>query len=152
MAMDPVGLVVLALRDDEAVSAITPRIAGGDFDPNWPKPDPRPCVVVVGTGNSRTPFGPGSARLGLQDQMVLVRCYGGGGDSNDERPAVVSSAQLRGLVTDALHNQGIRRYPNGRRLYHSDNLGGGGPSRDPETRWSHDDATFHLVAPAMAVL
>jgi hypothetical protein len=153
MALDPIGLVVRDLRANAAVAAITTRIAGGDFDPKWSEngADPRPCVVVVGSGRSRSPWGAGSSRLGLQDQLVITRCYGGGGDGNDERPAIVSSAQLRGLVEDALHNKGIRRFESGRRIYQSDSLSGGGPSVDPDTRWRYETATFHVVAPAQAV-
>jgi hypothetical protein len=151
MALDPIGLVVRNLRDDPGVSAITSRIAGGGIDPAWPKPDPRPCVVVIGSTPSRSPFGPGSSRLGLQEQLVVIRCYGSGGNGDDERPSQVSSAQLRGAVVDALHGKTVRRYANGRRIYLSDSLAGGGPTEDPDTRWQYEITTARVVAPAQAV-
>jgi len=151
MAMGLVGLVVRALRADAGVTAITPRIAGGGLDPIWPKPDPRPCVVVVGSTPGRAPWGPGSSRLGLQEQLVFVRCYGGGGTPSDERAAVRSSEQLRGAVTDALHDKGIRRFTGGKAIFLSDALSGGGPSTEPETRWPLDTGSFRIVGPAQAV-
>lgn len=152
MALDPLGLVVRDLRAAPPVAAIVAtRVAGGGFDPNWPE-DPRPCIVVEGGGNGRTPWGAGSEGVGLQEQVAIVRCYGAAGDDdvNDQRPAKVSSGQLRGAVMDALHNKGYRGFGNGRFIFQSHVLSSA-PAEDPDTHWPYETVMVRVIAPAQAV-
>lgn len=147
--IDPLGTLVREARADAAVAALVgTRVAGGDFDPHWPA-DPRPCVVLVRSTPSRMPFGQrGSGRLGLQELLVIARCYGAPDAQGDPRVAQRTSAQLAGAVSDAFHNQGPRRDSAGRVLFRTDSITGGGPGTDPDTRWPYEVVMARVVAAA----
>lgn len=131
---DLVGLIVTTVRDDTAVSAITSRVRGGELASG----DAAPAVVIVMLSNSRSPFGPGKSRLGMQSPRVAANCYGA---------TYIQASQLAGAVSDALHQLSARTV-SGKTLHQVLDAGWGGPVLDPTTRKPVETVVFDVVGAA----
>lgn len=119
--IDLTGPIVVTIRDNPAVAAITTRVRGGELASG----DTAPAVVVVLLGNTRSPFGQGRSRLGLQAPRFGINVYGA---------SYIQAAQLAGAVSDALHLLSPRVI-SGKTVHEILDDGWGGPVHDPATGW-----------------
>jgi hypothetical protein len=131
---DLLGPVLVTIRDFPAVAAITTRVRGGELAAG----DTAPAVVIVALSNTRSPFGPGKGRIGLQGPRYAVNCFG---------VTYQQSAQLAGAVSDALHNLSPRTV-SGKTLHQVIDDGWGGPVRDPATGWATETVVFQVTGSA----
>lgn len=131
---DLLGPVVTTVRDNAAVAAITSRVRGGELAPG----DTAPAVVIVSLGNTRSPFGPGHSRLGMQQPRIAASTYA---------TSYQASAQLTGAVSDALHLLS-NRVISGKTLRLIKDEGWGGPVLDPKTGWVKNDVVFEVTGHA----
>lgn len=131
---DLTGSVVTMIRDDLAVAAITKRVRGGELLAN----DVAPAVKIVKLSNSRSPFGRGHGRLGLQRPRFAANCMA---------KTHTDAAQLAGAVSDAIHQKGGRVISE-RTLHRSYDEGWGGPVIDPATGWVTETVVFSVVGSA----
>jgi hypothetical protein len=131
---DLVGPIVTTVRDAPAVSAITSRVRGGELAPG----DAPPAVVIVRLTNTRSPFGAGRARLGLQQPRLAANCYAA---------TFQQAAQLAGAVSDALHLM-RSRVISGKTIHQVVDDGWGGPVRDPATGWATETVVFEVTGAA----
>lgn len=146
----PLGPLVQILRSDPGVAGIVgARVAAGGPDPAWPKPDPRPYVVLQPMTPTRAPFGPGSSRVGLVGLLVMAKCFGAP-DAGDERVAQRTSAELAGAVSEALHDKKPRRVGT-RLIYQADQVAGGGLTEELDTRRPCWALMVNVIAAAQAV-
>lgn len=156
---DVTGMVVTEIRDAPAVAAlgVGDRVWAAEIAPprTWSaggsRTDPRPCVVVVQLVRSRTPFGPGSGRIGLQRPRYAVRCYGAPDAKGDGRVARRNSRELAGAVSDVVHQKGPRVDATGRAIHLSVDVGAGSPGVDPDTSWPYETVVISVIAGAQAV-
>lgn len=133
MTLDPFGKVLLELRDDAAVSAITDRIRGHE-----PGPDDAhgpgnyvAFVVIADLGGIR-----GRRGLPIQYPRVNVRCYA---DTYTNAKALYLACQ------DALHDVGPRVHANGLGIYASHDETGGNEGADPVTHQPYIEGVFELI-------
>jgi hypothetical protein len=131
---DLVGPLVVTARDDTAVAAITPRVRGGELAEG----DTAPAVVFVLASNSRSPFGPGKSRLGMQQPRVYANCYG---------VTAQQASQLAGAVSDALHQLSPRTI-SGKPIHQVLDDGWGGVVLDPTTKWPTITIVFNATGAA----
>lgn len=131
---DLTGPLIVTVRDDAGVAAITPRVRGGELAPG----DVAPAVVIIRASNSRAPFGRGTARLGLQQPRFYATCYG---------TNFIQLEQLMGAVSDALHLKRNRVISNKTIRLVTDE-GWGGPVVDPATKWPTDSIVFEVTGHA----
>lgn len=131
---DLTGPIVTLIRDNPAVAAITPRVRGGELASG----DIAPAVVVVSLSNTRSPFGRGTGRLGLQAPRYAVNCYA---------TTYQAAAQLAGAVSDALHQLSARNVSN-KTIHQVVDDGWGGPVLDPVTKWPTETVVFQVVGSA----
>jgi hypothetical protein len=96
-------------------------------------------VVVVRLTNTRSPFGPGKGRLGLQGPRFAATCYGVTGQA---------ASQLAGAVSGALHNIRSRSGSGGRTIHLVTDGGWGGQAQDPTTKWIQEVVLFDVVGAA----
>lgn len=136
---DPIGSVLVLIRDDPAVAAIVGTKVSTIIDAGGP-----PFVQIIDNSATRRPFGSGSGRLGLQLALMFARCYGA------DTPAGGRQAkQLAGAVSDALHLRGS--YLGSTFLLRSYAADIDGINRDPETKWPFYDVRLEVYAAAQAV-
>lgn len=131
---DLLGPLVVTIRDNAAVAAITPRVRGGELAQG----DTAPAVVITRASNSRSPFGPGRARLGMQQPVYYATCYGA---------TFIQLDQLMGAVSDALHLLSNRTI-SGKVIRLVTDEGWAGPVLDPTTRKPMDTITFQVTGHA----
>lgn len=128
---DPLGKLLTEIRDDATVAAITHRVRGEE-----PRQGDVPPLVIIRTfpivRNSRVPIG---------RYQYLIQCYGA------DPPA---TAQLRGAVSDAIHNIGPRMSAAGVSIYRSQSEVEGQTQLDPDTSWPFQ--TIVVVVWAATVL
>lgn len=132
---DLTGPLVTTVRDDPSVAAITPRVRGGELAPG----DTAPAVVLVSLSNTRSPFGRGRGRLGLQGPRYVANCYG---------TTYQQAAQLAGAVSDALHLLRGKKYSSNRTIHLVTDDGWGGPVLDPATKWITESVVFEVTGAA----
>lgn len=132
---DLTGAIVTTVRDDPAVAAITPRVRGGELAAG----DAAPAVVIVQASNTRSPFGPGRARLGLQQPRFYANCYGA---------TYQEAAHLAGAVSDALHLLRGRAFSGGRVILEILDAGWGGVVLDPVTKWPTETVVIEVTGAA----
>lgn len=135
---DLTGAIVTLLAADPAVQAIAGgKVRGGELKDG----DAAPAVVVVLLVNTRSPFGPGKARLGLQQPRYAVNCYGANR---------IQAGQLAGAVSDALHlkRPGHLGDAAGRTIHLILDDGWGGAVLDPATGWPTETVTFSVTGSA----
>lgn len=131
---DLTGPLVTTIRDNPAVAAITSRVRGGELSPG----DTAPAVVVISLGNTRSPFGPGHAHLGLQGPRFGINVYA---------TTYPLAAQLAGAVSDSLHL--LRpQVISGKTLRGVQDDGWGGVVLDPDTKWATISIVFQVVGNA----
>lgn len=131
---DLTGPIVTTIRDNAAVAAITSRVRGGELAQG----DTAPAVVVVRASQSRSPFGPGRARLGLQQARFYVNVYGA---------TYIQATQLAGVISDALHLLSNKVISN-KTLRLVKDEGWGGVVLDPTTRWPTETLVFEVTGHA----
>jgi hypothetical protein len=132
--VDLTGPIVTTVRDNAAVAAITTRVRGGELASG----DTAPAVVIVSLGNTRSPFGPGRGRLGLQQPRLAANCYAA---------TYQQAAQLAGAVSDALHLLSTRTI-SGKVIRLVIDDGWGGPVLDPGTGWVTETVIFEVTGHA----
>jgi hypothetical protein len=132
---DLTGPIVLLVRDNPAVAAITPRVRGGELAAG----DAAPAVVIVGASNTRSPFGPGKGRLGLQGPRFYANCYGA---------TYQQATQLAGAVSDALHLVRGRALGGGKVIHQILDGGWGGVVLDPATKWPTETVVIEVTGAA----
>lgn len=131
---DLLGPVLTTIRDFPAVAAITSRVRGGELAAG----DTAPAVVIVSLGNTRSPGGPGRARLGLQGPRYAANCYA---------TTYQAAAQLSGAVSDSLHLLTARTI-SGKVIHQIVDDGWGGPILDPSTGWITETVIFQVTGSA----
>lgn len=131
---DLTGLVVTTIRDNPAVAVVTTRVRGGELAPG----DVAPAIVVIPLSNTRSPFGPGHSRVGLQAPRFGVNCYA---------TSYIQAAQLAGLVSDSLHLMPPKT-SSGRVIRQALDDGWGGPILDPRTNWITETVIVQVVGHA----
>lgn len=114
--VDPLGFVLTTIRDDAAVAALTTRIRGEE-----PAQGDQPPMVIIRTFPITR-----QQRLPLARHQYMILCYG-----TSPRQA----AQLRGAVSDAIHNVGPRVNASGVAIYRSHSENEGQSQVDPDTGW-----------------
>lgn len=122
--IDPFGAVLAFIRDDSAVTAIASTRVSSEVA------DTLPCVRLVDSVSSPTPFGPGSGRLGLISWSGIAQCYG-----DDSPTGAITARQLAAAVSDALHIIGTRHLSGSRVQVKSSTPTLDGIDRDPDTKW-----------------
>lgn len=136
--IDPLGLVLTAIRDDPAVAAITTRVRGGELATD----DGPPAVVLRRLGTTRAPMGGGTGRAGLEGVTIAALCFA---------QTYQGAAALYGAVSDAIHMKGPRHDGAGRLIYLTVEESGGDPVVDPDTRWLTETCVISVIAAAKAV-
>lgn len=152
MNWDPLGKVLIEVRDDPVVAAIAAanpsssvaRVRG--FEPAPPTDSYegdahgpgsyRAFVVLSNLGGSRL------YRVPIQQPRITARCYG-------RTPA--EAAALGAAVSDAVHYQGPRVHGQ-LGIYASFEDGGGEQARDPDTDQPYVTLFIDLVATTQAVV
>jgi hypothetical protein len=139
MTLDPFGKVLLELRDDAAVEALTDRIRGHEPGPEDAKGPGEyiAFVVVSDLGGFR-----GRRGLPIQFPRVNVRAYA---DTYTNAKALYLACQ------DALHDVGQRVHANGLGIYASHDATGGTEGADPRTHQPYIEGVFELIATTTAV-
>ena len=139
MTLDPFGKVLIELRDDPIVAAITDRIRGhqpGPDDARGPD-DYQAFVVVTDLATIR-----GRRGLPIQTVRVNVRAYAATG---------TAAKALYLACSDALHDVGPRIHANGLGIYTSHDETGGEEGSDPKTHQPYVEGVFELIATTSAV-
>lgn len=137
--IDPLGKLIIDVRADAGVAAITTRIRGGEPGPDDAKGTDAyvPFVVFVRLGTQRHP------RLPIQTVRIGFRCYG---------VTAQQAAQLYGAVSDAVHNKGPRIASGGTKvvIYRSFDETGGDAAKDPDTKQPFESGVIELSAATQA--
>jgi hypothetical protein len=131
--MDPLGRILVEIRDDPGVAALTTRIRGGEpakGDALGPGSYQR-FVVLTRLGTSRLKRAP------LQEVRLLAKCYG---------TTYQDAAALAGAVSAAIHATGHRITAGGAVIFGSFDDGGEGAAKDPDTGQPHEDIIVQVNA------
>jgi hypothetical protein len=124
--LDVLGKLIIELRQDPAVAAITERIRGFE-------PAPGDAATVANSSPVRyknafvvlvTLATPRMKGVPVQRPRIAARCYG-------RTPQ--EAAALYGACSDAIHHVGPRVHANGLGVYNSHDDTGGTAERDPDT-------------------
>lgn len=138
---DPMGRIIVELREDDAVSAITSTIRGGE--PAFTQAsagakviaDQPPFVLIRRFPIRRHP------RLPIARYQFVILNYG-------KTPQ--QAAQLYGAVSDVLHNIGPRLSAQVG-IYRSQEDVGGQAQTDPDSKWPFEMMIVAVTASTMAV-
>lgn len=138
MSVDCFGLLLIDIRDNAAVSAITTRIRGGEPAPGDAKAPGSylPFVVLSRLGSLREP------RVAMQTVRIVAKCYAA---------TFPLAAALAGAVSDAIHNIGPRRSSSGVLIYRSFDDIGLGAYKDPDTGQPVQALVIEVFASTVAV-
>lgn len=152
MNWDPIGKLLIEIRQDAAVAAIaganptsaTPRVravkpapATNSYDGDAHGPgEYRAFVVVTNLG------GPRFKRVPVQQPRLVARCYG--------RDSVEADALAR-AVSDSIHYIGPRVHSGGLGIYSSFDSNGGEQDEDPDTQQPLTIVFIDLLATTQAV-
>ena len=131
--IDVLGKILVEIRDDSAVAAITSRVRGEEF-----KKGDVPPMLVIRTFPTRR-----SARLPYAEHQFLIQCYG------TDFP---QAKELMGVVSDAIHNIGPRQSAAGKAIYRSQEVTSGSAQTDPDTNWPFYTIIVNVHAATVAVL
>ena len=100
--IDPTGRIIVRIRDDAVVAAITPRVRGGEKLAGWAAP-----FVVIRRISSVPWIGdPGTETAGVQTVRYTALCYAARVENGDEL-----AFRLAGAVSDAINNHGLLAFP-----------------------------------------
>lgn len=142
---DPMGKVLIEIRDDPDVAAIVaanpttaPRVRvaePGPDDGQGPQ-DYRAFVVLVNEGTGRM------NRVPVQRPRIIARCYG---RTHQE------AAALAVAVSNSQHYRGGRTHNNGLGIYASWHDAGGEQDTDPDTQQPLVTVFLDLLATTQAV-
>lgn len=141
---DSLGKVIIALREDDDVAAITERIRGfepgpGDADTDAQASGPRFKHAFVVLSTLATPR---MGRLPVQRPRIGGRFYG-------RTPQEAMALYV--ACSNALHLPGPRVHSNGLGIYTSLDETGGSQDKDPDTQQPFVSAVFELFATTQAV-
>lgn len=141
--VDLTGVAVSEVRDFPLVSAITPRVRGGELTGKSKaySGDVPPAIVIVALGIDYSPLGR-TRRAKLQAPLFAARCYG---------VTRIQASQLANAVVAAVELRGPRVDATGRLVHMSLVEGGGDVVLDPDTRWPFATVTFTLIGAQQAV-
>lgn len=134
---DPLGKVIIELREAAAVAAIVDDRVRGEEPAPGDGGKPFKAFVVLST--LATPRHP---RVPIQRPRIAGRFYG--------RTAQEAMA-LYVAASNALHGVGPRTHTNGLGIYVSLDDTGGVPDNDPDTKQPLVNGVFELVATTLAV-
>jgi hypothetical protein len=137
--LDPLGKLLIELRDDVEVDAIVDgRVRGNEPKAGDAQPlgDYQAFVVITELASPRIP------RVPVQRVRYGVRCYG---------RTFQEARSLYGACSDAIHLLGPRLHANGLGIYISIDDTGGTASRDPDTKQPLVDFVIELLATTQAV-
>lgn len=143
--IDPTGRVVVLIRDDAAVAAITPRVRGGEKAPA----DAPPFVVVRRSPTAPWIGDPTTEGAGVMTVRYTALCYASK-TTQGERDAFV----LAGAVADAINDRGPAGFQagSGRGLTYGIQLDSiGGALRDPDTGEPYVPVLFSVLAATQVV-
>lgn len=136
--IDPTGAVIRLLAADLGVVAIAgAKVRGGEPAPG----DKPPMAVVSRISSTRNPRGE-SRRIGLQEVLLQLKCYGA---------TRMQAAQLYGACSDVLHMHAPYTDESGRAIFTIADDVGTASGIDPGTGWPFEDGTIRVVAAAEAV-
>ena len=142
MSVDPTGRLIVRIRDDVAVAAITPRVRGGEKLAGWAPP-----YVVIRRLTSVPWIGdPGTEGAGVQTVRYTALAYAQKVENGDEL-----AFRLAGAVADAINNLGLLTFPltGGRAALYRVQVDGDGPAlRDPLTQEPYVPVQFSALASA----
>jgi hypothetical protein len=143
---DPIGKVVIELRDDAGVMAIVGanptdargRVRGAEAGPDDVQGpgEYRAFVLVRGEGTAR------DRRVPVQRARVVAKCFG---------RSYAEASQLAAAVSSAMHDRGVRTHNNGLGIWKSFADTDGGQDTDPDTRQPFVDVFIDLIATTQAV-
>lgn len=139
--IDPLGFLVSELRTAGIASGRVrgaepaPASEGYEGDALGPG-DYKRFVVLSRLSTRRLP------RTPIQTVRIGVKAYGA---------TFQDASALVGEVSDAISNIGPRLSGSGVAIYRSQDGGGGGASRDPDTDQPYEDATIVLIAGTASV-
>ena len=134
--IDPLGFLLIGIRDDPAVVALGAVVRGGEMAPGDSAVPFKRVVVLVRLGAQR------DKRAPVQEVRIAARCYGS---------TYQDAAALYGAVSDAVHNIGPRISASGVLIYRSFDDVGMGATKDPDTGQPHEDLIVALYAATKAV-
>lgn len=144
--MDPLGKIVVELRDATGVAAIVgvnptsspARVRGGEPAPGDAQGPGsyRAFIVVTADGRQRW------KRVPVQRPRYAVKCFG---RTKQEAQALANAA------SDALHERGERVHANGLGIWNSWEDGGGEDDADPDTDQPFVPLFIDVIATTQAV-
>jgi hypothetical protein len=143
VSLDVLGRVLIEIRDDSGVAAITDRIRGAEPGGNLNSPDVqpagkyRPFVVLSQLA------GPPSMSVPTADFTIGMRCYGA---------TYQDAATLYRACSAAVHRKGPRVSPSGLGIYVSHDVSGGSASKDPDTGQPYVFGVISLIATTQVVV
>lgn len=136
--IDPTGMIIRLLAQDLGVVAIAGQKVRGGEPAAGDKP---PFVIVSRISSTRNPAG-NSRRIGLQEVLLQLKCYGA---------TRIQAAQLYGACSDVLHMHAPFSDESGRAIFTVADDVGTASGIDPGTGWPFEDGTIRVVAAAEAV-
>lgn len=130
--VDPLGRILVEIRSNAAVAALTTRIRGGEPGPDDAKGPSEYQRFVVLTRQGATRY----KRAGAQWVRIGVRAYG---------LTYKDAAALYGTVSDAIHNIGPRK-SSGVLIFRSYDDTGGDAAADPDTGQPYESGVIEVAA------
>lgn len=130
--IDPLGYLLTTIRDDTDVASITTRIRGEEMAQG----DAPPFVIIRGFPIRR------EQHLPVARYQYMILCFG---RTHKE------AAQLRGVVSDAIHGVGPRVNASGVGIYRSHSEVEGQSQIDPDTQWPFQTIVAVVWAATTAV-
>ncbi len=131
--IDPTGKLLIEIRSDATVAAITTRVRAGEAAQG----DAPPFVVI-----RRFPITPFRRAwfVPVAHYQYLIQCYG---------TTPQQAAQLAGAVMDVVSNSAPRVNASGVAIYNSYWNIGGQAQRDPDTSWPFETVIATVNAATM---
>lgn len=126
---DPLGRILIEIRDNAGVAAITTRIRGGEPAPGdaLGPGSYQPFVVLTTLGRSRLKRAP------VGEVRILAKCYGA---------TFQGASALAGAVSEAIHATGHRISGSGVVIFDSFDDGGDGGDIDPVTHQPYESVVI----------
>lgn len=131
--IDVLGKILVEVRDDPTVAAITTRVRGEEIK----KGDIPPMVIIRTFPIVR------SADLPYARHQFLIQCFG------KDFP---QARELMGAVSNVLHDVGPRQSSAGKAIYRSQEETSGSAQTDPDTQWPFYTLIVTVHAATVAVV
>lgn len=130
--IDPTGFLLITIRDDSAVAALTTRVRGGEPAPGDAIGPPYQRFIVLSQlGRTR------EKRVPIQEVRFIAKAYG---------LTHQDATALAGAVSDAVHGIGPIRNASGVVMFQAFDDGGEGSTADPDTGQPHADVVISVIA------